>query len=249
MSPRAISNASKLSSGRIAVITGVSRGLGCALAVELVQKGIAVVGVARTPPEKALAGFPSSRKALLEYCQCDVRDSLAVSEVFYRIEEKFGKIDVLVNNAGVGEFRSVDSTTEDLWRRTLETNLTGAFFCTRAALPLLRKAGGGLIVNVTSVAAVQGIKGLSAYSASKAGLLAFGRALAEELRPHNIHVCNVLPGAIATEFWEHAGDASGWDRSKMMKVRDAARILVEVICAYPRVVTEEIRLMPCIGLL
>lgn len=242
-------SSSRPNARRIAVITGASRGLGFAIASKLIQKGIGVIGLSRSPRVEVFAETKPMGSSWLAYYPCDVRDGRAVSETFNAIGNQWGKIDVLVNNAGMGEFHPVDATSEELWRRTLDTNLTGAFLCTRAALPLLRRAGGALILNVCSVAAVQGIKHLAAYSASKAGLLAFGRSMAEELRPENIHVCNVLAGAIATDFWEQAGEACHWDRARMVSVDDAAQLLADIICAYPRVLVEEIRLVPPAGLL
>lgn len=243
---------SRFEAARVAVVTGASRGLGLALASKLTSKGIGVIGLARSDRVQGSPGCSeceSSGALWLDYYTCNVQNGPSVSETFETIGHQWGKIDVLVNNAGVGEFQPLDATSEELWKRTLDTNLTGAFFCTRAALPLFRRAGGGLIINVCSIAAVQGIKNLAAYSASKAGLLAFGRSVAEELRAENIHVCNVLAGAIATDFWEQAGEASNWDRAKMIPVEDAAQVLADIICAYPRVVVEEIRLLPPVGML
>jgi len=170
-----------------------------------------------------------------------------VHELFEWVREQFGRLDVLVNNAGIGKFLSLDDTSDALWEETIETNLTGAFRCLKLAVPLMRAAGGGLIVNLASIAGERGFANLSAYCASKAGLLGLGLAVAEELRPQGIHVCNVLAGTIATSFWEQAGLASNWDRNAMMSPAKAAERIADAIAAYPEVVVEKLVLMPRTG--
>jgi NAD(P)-dependent dehydrogenase (short-subunit alcohol dehydrogenase family) len=238
------------SPARIIVVTGGSRGLGHALVTQLAEAGHRVFALARSCGEPGRFATKADGTSLtIEYLECDVRDPVAVRRAFEQVGERCGRVDVLVNNAGTGEFVAVEKTSDELWQTTLATNLTGAFLCTRAVLPLMRASGGGLIVNVASIAAIRGVANLAAYSASKAGLVGLGRALAEELRPENIHVCNVIPGAIATDFWEHSGLAANWDRQQMLDVRIAAKMIADVILAYPQVVVEEIQLMPRVGLI
>jgi NAD(P)-dependent dehydrogenase (short-subunit alcohol dehydrogenase family) len=233
---------------RIALVTGASRGLGRELAAQLFSRGFTVVGASRSVDEgggNVIAG--DGRPAQLLLRRCNVRQAWQVDELFEWVREQFGRLDVLVNNAGTGAFLSLDDTSDALWEETIETNLTGAFRCLKRAVPLMRAAGGGLIVNMASIAGERGFANLSAYCASKAGLLGLGRAAAEELRPQGIHVCNVLAGTIATSFWEHAGLASDWDRNAMMSPAKAAERIADAIAAYPDVVVEKLVLMPRTG--
>jgi NAD(P)-dependent dehydrogenase (short-subunit alcohol dehydrogenase family) len=129
----------------------------------------------------------------------DVRDRRAVETLVAGTIERFGGFDVLVNNAGVGAFSDVAAMSDDDWSRVIDTNLTGAFFCSRASIPHLKKAG-GWIVNISSLAGHNYFPGGAAYCASKAGLIAFSESLMQEVRHDDIRVTVVMPGSVATEF-------------------------------------------------
>ncbi|MGC8740464.1 MAG: SDR family oxidoreductase [Candidatus Sumerlaeaceae bacterium] len=237
---------------RVALVTGASRGLGQAVCHALARNGYCVIGVSRTF-EPTSGSFPipkrrCKRGTLLRF-HCDVRSGADTRALVSWVDANLGRLDVLVNNAGVGTFIPVGETSDKQWETILSTNLTGAFLCTRESIPLLEKSGGGLIVNVASIAAIRGLPNLAAYSASKAGLVGMGQALAAELRPRNIHVCNVLAGAIATEFWNSAGLAAHWSREDMMSAERVAELLSHVIGLYPDVVVEQLVLMPARGLI
>ena len=131
---------------------------------------------------------------------CDVRDSAAAERAVRTVIAKFGRLDVLVNNAGVGVGAPVADLTHDEWNRIIGTNLTGIFNCCKAAIPQLRQGGGGWIVNVSSLASKNPFPGGAAYCASKAAVNAFSEALMQELRYDNIRVTYVLPGSVATGF-------------------------------------------------
>lgn len=232
---------------KVAVVTGASRGLGRALALELAASGFHVVGLAR----HFSAGESRGREELggrLVWQRCDVADSERVRECYGSIAERFGRLDLLVNNAGVGRFASLDETDEGVWGETIGTNLTGAFLQIRYALPLLRAAGGGLIVNINSIAALQGFERLSAYCASKAGLMGLSRAVAQELRHENIHVMNVFAGAIATSFWEQAAPPGDWRKEEMIPEQAAVQLIFSAIRMYPAAVVQELVLMPRKGI-
>ena len=233
---------------KVALVTGVSHGLGLALARALLRAGYSVVGVSRSdPPPRVLA--KSKQDGSFQWLPCDVSCPSQVHKTFVHVAEKFGFLTVLVNNAGIGKFAPLSETTIELWKDSLETNLSGAFYCIREAVPLLQKGGGGLIVNMTSVAAKYGLPNLSAYSASKSGLLGLTRSLAAELRQQNIHLCSVVLGATDTPFWDTAAHPQNWDRRSMLDPKAVARILTELIRSYPEIVTEEITLLPAAGIL
>jgi 3-oxoacyl-[acyl-carrier protein] reductase len=141
----------------------------------------------------------------------DVRDRTAVDALAADTERRFGRLDVLVNNAGLGIFADVANMTDEDWRRQIDTNLTGVFFCTRAAIPAMRRAGGGWIVNIASLAGRNYFAGGAAYCATKAGLVAFSEAVMQEVRHDGIRVTVVMPGSVATEFNGRAvSSADSW---------------------------------------
>ena len=188
---------------RVALVTGASRGIGRAIAVELAKAGFAV-GVNYVhrldQAEETVAAITAGggEAAVL---QADVADPQAVEAMFAALDRRFGRLDALVNNAGVGtRIQSLTDIDDATWRRTLAVNLDGAFYCIRAAVPRLRAAGGGRIVNISSGAAKTGGMIGAHYAASKAGLLALTAKAARELAREGIAVTAVLPSVIETEM-------------------------------------------------
>lgn len=188
----------------ITLITGGTRGIGHALAARLLARGHHVAVTGTTP-----SGVARAEHALAEECgdpgrvlglQCDVRDRGDVEMAVQTVVARFGGLDVLVNNAGVGVGQPIAELPQDEWDRIIGTNLTGVYHCCHAAIPHLVNRGGGWIINVSSLASKNPFVGGAAYCASKAGLNAFSEALMQELRPRNIRVAYVLPGSVATGF-------------------------------------------------
>jgi NADP-dependent 3-hydroxy acid dehydrogenase YdfG len=147
----------------------------------------------------------------------DVKKHEQVGELFQFVDAHFGGVDVLVNNAGVGMFRPVGELTLEEWRTTIDTNLSGAFYCSREALFRFVTKGGGHIVNINSLAGAHAFAGGSAYNASKFGLAGFAEAMMQDVRSENVRVSTVMPGSVATAFGGQsrgsAGDDSGRDGS------------------------------------
>ncbi len=190
---------------RVALVTGASRGIGRAIAIELARVGFAV-GVnylsRQEQAEEAVAAITAAGGQAVAL-QADVADSQAVERMFAALDRQHGRLDALVNNAGIGaRFDSLISIDDATWRRTLAVNLDGAFYCLRAAVPRLRAAGGGRIVNISSGAAKTGGLMGAHYAASKAGLLALTAKAARELARDGISVNAVLPSVIETEMLE-----------------------------------------------
>jgi NAD(P)-dependent dehydrogenase (short-subunit alcohol dehydrogenase family) len=184
-------------------VTGGSRGIGLATARALLATG-GRVAITATSDETLRAGAAELEKvsgadAVLAI-RADVRQPDQVADAIDAVVRRFGGLDVLVNNAGVGIFRSVTDMSADEWHRILETNLSGVFYCCRAALPHLRSRGGGWIVNISSLSSTGPFAGGAAYCASKAGLNAFTEALMQEVRQDGIRVACVLPGSVRTDF-------------------------------------------------
>jgi NAD(P)-dependent dehydrogenase (short-subunit alcohol dehydrogenase family) len=141
----------------------------------------------------------------------DVSNHEQVGELFRYIDGRFGGLDVLVNNAGVGVFRPVADLGVEDWKHTLETNLSGAFYCSREALFRFGTNGGGYIVNISSMAGANAFAGGAAYNASKFGLTGFTEAMLQDVRSENVRVSTIMPGSVATEFsGRPAGDGANW---------------------------------------
>ncbi len=201
---------------RVALITGASRGIGRAIAMELGRAGFAV-GVnyhsRREQAEETVAGITAGGGQAVAL-QADVAEPGAVDGMFAALDRQYGRLDALVNNAGIGaRFDSLTAIDDATWRRTLAVNLDGAFYCLRAAVPRLRAAGGGRIVNISSGAAKTGGLMGAHYAASKAGLLALTAKAARELARDGISVNAILPSVIETEMLESlAGGVEGRER-------------------------------------
>ncbi|MBX3510758.1 MAG: SDR family oxidoreductase [Hyphomonadaceae bacterium] len=181
--------------GKHAFITGGGSGIGLATARALAARGAKLTLAARNLErlEKAATALGALAVA------CDVREEAAVSSACAAARTKNGPIDILVNNAGVALSAPFKGTELTFWRQVLDTNLTGAFLCTRAALPDMLAARWGRVVNVASVCALKGYAYLSAYCASKHGLLGFTRALAHETAARGVTVNAVCPGYVETD--------------------------------------------------
>lgn len=230
---------------RATLITGGTRGIGLALAQALLERGdhVAFTGTSTEGVMKAerqlesLSGDPSRVLGLA----CDVRDFSAVELAIRTVIARFGGLDALVNNAGVGIGGPVAELPHDEWDRIIGTNLTGAFNCSRAAIPHLRARGGGWIVNVSSLASKNPFVGGAAYCASKAGLNAFSEALMQELRYDNIRVTYVMPGSVATGFsGRESGSGSDW---KLLP-EDVARAIVDVMNHPARSLPSAVEIRP-----
>lgn len=233
-------------STRTAIVTGAGRGIGCEIARVLARRGFAVVAAARTETEvEALCRDLRGEGCLALHLRCDVRRPEDVRALVALCEREHGRLDVLVNNAGVGRFLPLTETTDDIWRETVETNLTGTFLCTREALPLMERTPGGVIVNMASIAAVRGFANFAAYSACKAGILGFSRSLREEVRKRGIRVTVIMPGATESTFWK--GQQGDWDPRRMIPAREVAEAVALAVCQPPSTSTDEIVIMPSGG--
>jgi NAD(P)-dependent dehydrogenase (short-subunit alcohol dehydrogenase family) len=190
-----------------AIVTGGTRGAGRAVATAIAAAGgsVMITGLDRARLDAAVREIGASvgETSRVRGLVADVRDRSAVDAVVAETVRAFGGVDVLVNNAAVGVFGPVASITDEDWHRVLDTNLNGPFYCTRAVIPELRRAGGGWVISIASLAAKHPFPRGAAYCASKAALVAFSESLMEEVRFENIRVAVVLPGSIATEFNGH----------------------------------------------
>jgi NAD(P)-dependent dehydrogenase (short-subunit alcohol dehydrogenase family) len=187
--------------GRVAVVTGASRGLGRAMAIELGAAGakLALVGRDKTKLDETAALLEQASAEAAVFL-ADVTDEAQVTALAQGVKERFGRADILINNAGMNIRKPLVEYTLDEWNTVLDTNLTSVFLITRAFIPLMRGRGYGRILNLASIMSHISLPGRTAYSASKAALLGVTRALAQELAEDGITVVAISPGPFATEM-------------------------------------------------
>ena len=230
--------------GKVAIVTGGSRGIGLAIAAALVQRGthVAISGVNKEHLEKAEIELTrvASGGARVLTVSADVRDQLAVQSLVDETIRRHGGLDILVNNAGVGWFGSVESQGHDEWRRVMDTNVTGIFNCCKAAIPHLRRRGGGYIINISSLAGTNPFVGGAAYCASKAAVDVFSEALMQEVRHDGIRVSYVKPGSVNTDFMGHADPENDWK----LRPEDVAQVVVDLVSHDPRCLPSRVEMRP-----
>jgi NAD(P)-dependent dehydrogenase (short-subunit alcohol dehydrogenase family) len=197
--------------GQAAVVTGGTRGIGRAIAEALLREGAAVAICGRTQEavERAVEELARTTGGQVVGRAADVGSAAQVETLFNFVDQALGGLDILVNNAGVGVFRPMADLTPEEWRQTIETNLSGAFYCSREALPRMRRRGGGFIIHIGSLAGKNPFAGGAAYNASKFGLNGFTEAMMMDHRYEDVRVCQIMPGSVDTEFGGRA-QPSDW---------------------------------------
>jgi NAD(P)-dependent dehydrogenase (short-subunit alcohol dehydrogenase family) len=226
--------------GKVALVTGGSRGIGEAVAAALLDRGASVVitGLDEGRLEQARRRLaPPERVAAV---RADVRDLGQVRAALDHTVRRFGGLDILVNNAGIGRFVEVADMTPDDWHAVIDTNLTGVFYCCHEALPHLRRRGGGWIINLSSLAGRNAFPKAAAYCASKAGLNAFSEALMQEVRYDNIRVSYVMPGSVDTAFGGPGSGEGDWKLSP----GDVARVVVDLLAHDSRSLPSRVEIRP-----
>lgn len=225
---------------RVAIVTGSTKGIGHAIAKSLLKSGAKVVISGRVEADCTRVAKDLSASGDAFGVACDVRDREEVDALFAAAEKKFGGVDILINNAGLGEFKAVAEMTDEEWSAVIDTNLTGVFYASRAGVHALRKRGGGAIVNIGSLAGKQAFPKAAAYCASKYGLLGFSEALMQEVRHDHIRVCCVMPGSVDTDFGGPGKDRQAWK----LQGEDVADVVLMVLQQNPRALASRIELRP-----
>jgi NAD(P)-dependent dehydrogenase (short-subunit alcohol dehydrogenase family) len=227
------------------VVTGGTRGIGYAIAAALLKGGdaVAITGTTQPGADRAADKLRESGAdpARIMAVACDVRDAAAVEQMCADVASRFGGIDVLINNAGVGAFSPVANMSYDEWNRVIGTNLTGVFHCCKAVIPHLRKRGGGWIISISSLASKNPFAEGAAYSATKAALNAFSEALMQEVRHEQIRVSYVLPGSVATEFSGRPATSGGDWR---LHADDVAQVVMDLLSHPARSLPSRVEIRP-----
>ena len=226
--------------GRAAIVTGGSKGIGRAIAQALAGAGCNVTVAARTAAdvqraaaELGQAGPGKVRGQLADVGRYDDCRRLVADAV-----AAFGRLDILVNNAGTGIFGPVAEMSPEDWDRTIATNLNGLFYCSHEALPHLRQAGAGWIINIGSLAGKNAFPGGAAYNASKFGVIGFSEALMQEVRYEGVRVSYVMPGSVATEFGP--GGQEDWK----IQPEDVAQIVLDLLAFPERTLPSRVEVRP-----
>ncbi|MGH9346835.1 MAG: SDR family oxidoreductase [Vicinamibacterales bacterium] len=230
---------------KVAIVTGGSRGIGFGIARALLDSGATVVitGTNQAALDAAVRDLRAAAKGgSVDGARADVRAYGDVERMMGDAAGRHGGLDILVNNAGVGLFRSVADMPVDEWHAVLETNLTGVFYCCRAAIPHLRARGGGWIINISSLAGKNAFVNGAAYCASKAGLNQFSEALMQEVRYDGIRVSYIMPGSVSTEFGGRDRGAAKGDWA--LTVEDIAQVVIDLVNHPSRSLPSRVEIRP-----
>lgn len=228
--------------GKTAIVTGGTRGIGYAIADALLEGGasVAICGRSTESVEKAVTKLASTSKRRIVGKAADVGKIEEVKALFSFVDKELGGPDILVNNAGVGRFASTGSLSIEDWRETLETNLSGVFYCCHEALPRFQKRGGGYVINLSSLAGKNPFAGGAAYNASKFGLNGFSEAMMMDHRFDNVRVSYIMPGSVDTEFGRDSATHADWK----IAPEDIADIVVMLLRMPARTLVSRVEVRP-----
>ena len=226
-------------SNKIAIVTGATKGIGRAIAESLITAGARVAITARHEDEitQAVSRLNTMGPGSATGHVCDVRDYNQVKSLFKEV----GGVDILINNAGIGIFASVESTSVEDFRAVLETNVFGVFYCCHEAIPLMKQRGGGYIINISSLAGANPHPQMAAYNASKFGLNGFSEALMQEVRHDGIKVSYIMPGSVNTHF---GGDEPGDEKSWQLQPQDIAQVVMDLLEHPARSLPSRVEIRP-----
>ena len=229
--------------GKVALITGASSGLGRGFALALARAGASVFLVARREEKlREVVAEIAATGGEAAYHVADVRSVPALFDLVDVLLARYKKLHILINNAGLGWRAPLQELTRSQIAETIETDLAAPIYLTQAALGALKRNAPADVVNIASIAGLQGFPEGTAYCAAKHGVVGFSRALAEELKPDNVRVTAICAGSIATEFFDRFRPTL--EPARMLQVEDAVRALMYVLSSPPRVMHGEIVVRP-----
>ncbi len=226
---------------KVAYITGGSKGIGYGVAKILLDNGMKVAITSRSlSAAKKAAASLTEDDAMVLALESDVSSLSSETKAIKEATDHFGGLDVLIANAGVGHFASIENLTEEDWKNTIDTNLTGVFNSVKASLDALKKSE-GYIITIASLAGTNFFANGSAYNASKFGLVGFSQAIMLDLRQHGIKVTTIMPGSVATHFNDHTpSDADGWK----IQPEDIGQMVADLLKMDARTLPSKIEVRP-----
>ena len=220
---------------KIAVVTGVSRGIGLSTVEMLLSQGMKVAGWGRTAPVVQHENF--------EFVECDVRRADSVQMAYKHTVEHFGgHVSVLVNNAGLGRSAKLEDQSLEDWHLMFDTNVNGLFYCTRLVVPGMKEMGEGHIINISSIAGTTGIEEMSAYCATKHAVRGISHSLYKEVRDYGVKVTCIYPGSVQTNFFDNIDSVTV--NENMMRPEDIASTIVHCLESHPNYHHVDIEVRP-----
>ncbi|WP_026899217.1 SDR family oxidoreductase [Daejeonella oryzae] len=230
-------------SNKVAYITGGTKGIGFGVAKALLEKGmrVAISGRNLSSAQEAAKSLSSDHSKVLAL-ESDVSSLASEQKALKAVTDHFGQLDVLVANAGVGHFAPIEQLSEEDWKNTIDTNLTGVFHSVKSGIDALKKSQ-GYIITIASLAGTNFFENGAAYNASKFGLVGFSQAIMLDLRKHGIKVTTIMPGSVATEFNDHVpSDADAWK----IQPEDIGKLVVDLLEMHPRTLPSKIEVRPTV---
>ena len=228
--------------GKTALITGGSKGIGYGVAASLMEQGmkVAITSRSQSSADEAAAELNKAGKGEALGLEADVRNFESQQQAVKQMLDKFGKIDLLVANAGLGHFASIEDMTVEQWNEVIDTNLTGVFYSIKSCLPALKESK-GYIITISSLAGTNFFASGAAYNASKFGLTGFTQAVMLDLRQEDIKVTTIMPGSVATYFNNHQpNDQDGWK----IQIEDLGQMVVDLMQMHPRTLPSKVEVRP-----
>ena len=230
----------------VALITGGTKGIGYGIALSLLQEGINVAITGRSllsasEAASSLNNNPNAKGKAIGI-EADVRDFKSQENAVKEVLKQFGKIDVVIANAGLGHFANIENLTLEQWQETIDTNLTGAFYTIKASLDALKKSQ-GYYITISSLAGTNFFENGSAYNASKFGLTGFTQAVMLDLRQFGIKVSTIMPGSVSTYFNNHVpNENDAWK----IQIEDIGELVVDLLKMNPRTLPSKIEVRPSV---
>ena len=229
--------------GKVALVTGGSKGIGLAIARALVSSGANVMICSRNAEEveHAAKTLDSEASGTVTGAACDMRSYEEVKKLVAETIDRHGRLDILINNAGVGGFAPIDQITPESWQQIIETNLNGAFYASHEVIPHMRERGDGWIINIGSLAGKNPMPGGTAYNASKFGMLGFSEAMMLDVRHYGIRVSCVMPGSVETDF---SGVTGRGPAPWKLQGEDIAEMVIDLLSFHSRALPSRVEMRP-----
>lgn len=229
--------------GKVALVTGGSKGIGAAIARALAASGANVVICSRNAEEveRFAKELDAEAAGSVSGFACDMRRYDDVQKLVAETVARHGRLDILINNAGVGGFSPIDQITPETWLQIIETNLNGAFYASHEVIPHMRERGEGWIINIGSLAGKNPMPGGTAYNASKFGLLGFSEAMMLDVRHYGIRVSCIMPGSVETDFSGVTGQGPApWK----LQSEDIAEMVMDLLSFHSRALPSRVEMRP-----